>query len=75
VRIETLRYVLTRDRQDALRQRLRELAAVRLRFGHRRLTMLLKRHFVAMSESRASLPDLRLNNCKLQLIFRVRSWG
>jgi putative transposase len=39
----TLRYVSTRDRQDALRQRLRELAAVRVRFGYRRLTVLLKR--------------------------------
>jgi putative transposase len=40
VRIATLRYRLTRDRQDALRQRLRELAAVRVRFGYRRLTVL-----------------------------------
>ena len=39
----TLRYQSTRDRQDALRQRLRELAAVRVRFGYRRLTVLLKR--------------------------------
>jgi putative transposase len=38
-----LRYRSTRDRQDALRQRLRELAAVRVRFGYRRLTVLLKR--------------------------------
>jgi putative transposase len=43
VRIQTLRYRLTRDPQDALRQRLRELAAVRVRFGYRRLTVLLKR--------------------------------
>jgi putative transposase len=43
VRLETLRYASTRDRQDALRQRLRELAAVRVRFGYRRLTVLLKR--------------------------------
>ena len=43
VRIQTLRYRLTRDRQDALRPRLRELAAVRVRFGYRRLTVLLKR--------------------------------
>jgi putative transposase len=39
----TLRYRSTRDHQDALRQRLRELAAVRVRFGYRRLTVLLKR--------------------------------
>lgn len=43
VRLQTLRYPLRRDRQDALRQRLRELAAVRVRFGYRRLTVLLKR--------------------------------
>jgi len=43
VRLETMRYQHTRDRQDALRQRLRELAAVRVRFGYRRLTVLLKR--------------------------------
>jgi len=39
----TLRYRATRNRQEALRQRLRELAAVRVRFGYRRLTVLLKR--------------------------------
>src|SRR4051812_17833082 len=43
VRLQTLRYPLTRDPQEALRQRLRELAAVRVRFGYRRLTVLLKR--------------------------------
>jgi hypothetical protein len=39
----TLPYRSIRDRQDALRQRLRELAAVRVRFGYRRLTVLLRR--------------------------------
>ena len=39
----TLRYRRTRDRQEALRRRLRELASVRVRFGYRRLTVLLKR--------------------------------
>lgn len=43
VRLNTWRYTLTRDPQEALRQRLRELAAVRVRFGYRRLTVLLKR--------------------------------
>jgi putative transposase len=43
VQMGTLRYRSRRDRQDALRQRLRELAAVRVRFGYRRLTVLLKR--------------------------------
>ena len=43
VRLETLRSQSIRDRQDALRQRLRELAAVRVRFGYRRLTVWLKR--------------------------------
>ena len=39
----TLRYVARRDDQLALRRRLRELAAVRVRFGYRRLTVLLRR--------------------------------
>ena len=39
----TLRYVGRRDDQLALRRRLRELAAVRVRFGYRRLTVLLRR--------------------------------
>jgi putative transposase len=43
VRLNTWRYELTRDPQEALRQRLRELAAVRVRFGYRRLTVLLRR--------------------------------
>jgi len=43
VRLNTWRYRLTRDPQEALRQRRRELAAVRVRFGYRRLTGLLKR--------------------------------
>ena len=37
------RYVGRRDPQTALRQRLRELASVRVRFGYRRLTILLRR--------------------------------
>jgi putative transposase len=43
VRLNTWRYRLTRDPQEALRQRLRALAAVRVRFGYRRLTVLLRR--------------------------------
>src|SRR4029453_2466213 len=43
VRLNTWRYTLTRDPQEALRQRLRELAAGRGRFWYRRLTVLLKR--------------------------------
>ena len=39
----TQRYVGRRDPQHALRQRLRELASVRVRFGYRRLTILLRR--------------------------------
>jgi putative transposase len=38
-----MRYVSGRDRQEALRIRLRELADVRKRFGYRRLTVLLRR--------------------------------
>jgi putative transposase len=39
----TLRYRHHRDRQEALRVRLRELAGSRVRYGYRRLTVLLKR--------------------------------
>jgi putative transposase len=39
----TLRYLLHRDPQEALRVRLRELAGSRVRYGYRRLTVLLKR--------------------------------
>jgi putative transposase len=38
-----LRYESHRYPQEPLRMRLRELAAVRVRFGYRRLTVLLKR--------------------------------
>lgn len=39
----SLRYQGHRDRQEGLRMRLRELAAARVRFGYRRLTVLLRR--------------------------------
>jgi len=39
----TLRYLHHRDPQKALRVRLRELAGSRVRYGYRRLTVLLKR--------------------------------
>jgi len=39
----TLRYEHYRDPQEALRIRLRELAGSRVRYGYRRLTVLLKR--------------------------------
>ena len=39
----TLRYQHHRDSQEGLRVRLRELAASRVRYGYRRLTVLLKR--------------------------------
>lgn len=38
-----MRYEPHRDPQDALRARLRELAGIRVRYGYRRLTVLLKR--------------------------------
>lgn len=40
---KTLRYRTRRPPQDALRMRLRELAANRVRFGYRRLTVILRR--------------------------------
>jgi putative transposase len=39
----TLRYEAHRDPQEALRIRLRELAGNRVRYGYRRLTVLLRR--------------------------------
>jgi putative transposase len=39
----SLQYRSRRDPQEALRMRLRELAAARVRFGYRRLTILLRR--------------------------------
>lgn len=39
----SLQYQSWRDPQEALRMRLRELAAARVRFGYRRLTVLLRR--------------------------------
>ena len=39
----SLRYTHHRDPQEALRVRLRELAGSRVRYGYRRLTVLLKR--------------------------------
>ena len=39
----SLRYQGHRDPQEALRMRMRELAAARVRFGYRRLTVLLRR--------------------------------
>jgi putative transposase len=43
IQLATLRYRSRRDPQTALRIRLRELAANRVRFGYRRLTALLRR--------------------------------
>ena len=53
----TLRYRRTRDRQDALRQRLRELAAARVRLGYRRLPVLLKREGCLPSENQSETID------------------
>ena len=39
----TLRYKSRRPMQEALRTRLRELAATHVRYGYRRLTVLLRR--------------------------------
>jgi len=43
IQLATLRYRGRRDPQTALRMRLRELAASRVRFGYRRLTVMLRR--------------------------------
>lgn len=43
IAISTLRYESSRPLQVALRLRLRELAATHVRYGYRRLTVLLRR--------------------------------
>jgi putative transposase len=43
IQLATLRYRGRREPQTALRMRLRELAASRVRFGYRRLTVMLRR--------------------------------
>ena len=49
-----MRYRPHHDLQDALRLRLRELAASRVRFGYRRLTVLLRREGWAVNAKRSS---------------------
>jgi putative transposase len=51
----TLRYQHHRDRQEALRVRLRELAGSRVRYGYRRLTILLRRVAQAAASERQLL--------------------
>jgi len=46
---DTLRYVSRKDTEEALRSHLRELAAVRVRFGYRRFAVLLTREEWAVS--------------------------
>ena len=53
----TLRYEHHRDPQDALRVRLRELAGSQVRYGYRRLTVMLKRRRLG-SKCQAHLPPL-----------------
>ena len=48
----SLRYESHRDQQEPLRMRLRELAGSRVRFGYRRLTVLLKREGWAVNAKR-----------------------
>jgi putative transposase len=48
----TLRYQHRRDPQEALRVRLRELAGSRVRYGYRRLTVLLRREGWAVNAKR-----------------------
>ncbi len=49
----TKRYVSVRDPQDALRIRLRDLAASRVRYGYRRLQVLLRREWWVVIHTRA----------------------
>ena len=52
IQLATLRYHCRRDPQTALWMRLRELAASRVRFGYRRLTVLLRREGWAVNAKR-----------------------
>jgi putative transposase len=54
----TLRYEHHRDRQEALRVRLRELAGSRVRYGYRRLTVLLKREGWEVNAKRTPLEGI-----------------
>lgn len=65
----TVRYRLRRDPQEALRIRLRELAASRVRFGYRRLTVLLRREGWGVNAKRI----YRLYTAD-GLIVRTRPW-
>jgi putative transposase len=49
---KTYRYRSRRPDDDALRRRLRELAAERRRFGYRRLLILLRREGIAANHKR-----------------------
>ena len=57
IQLATLRYRSRRDPQTALRMRLRELAANRVRFGYRRLTVLLQARRMG-GERQAHLPAI-----------------
>lgn len=52
IQLATLRYRIRRDPQTALRMRPRELAARRVRFGYRRLTVMLRREGWAVNAKR-----------------------
>ena len=51
---KTLVYRSRRPPQDGLRMRMRELAASRVRFGYRRLTVMLRREAAQPEEARAA---------------------
>ena len=48
----TLRYQFKRDHQDALRQRIREIAQVRVRYGYKRIHVLLAREGIKANHKR-----------------------
>jgi putative transposase len=52
IQLAILRYRTRRDPQLGLRMRLRELAANRVRFGYRRLTVLLRREGLKINHKR-----------------------
>jgi len=70
----TIRYEPHRDPHDALRVRLRELAGSRVRYGYRRVTVLLKREGWEVNDQ-AHLASLyrRRTHCKDTEASRARS--
>lgn len=67
----SVRYVSTRGDDQAVRERLRELAAVRRRFGYRRLHVLLDRGG-SCSTIRSCVGSMPRNDCRFVVAVAAR---